>query len=199
MHSHSQLQTVSPSYGCSQIRPCDFASLLNLILATAAHSPPAARREFHTSPLFIPLLKLNWSQEEKPQGGWQKCKAKNWFSASAPRPFSSPSYLKLRKWNRSQVREQEGALGREWKRFFISFLWLFPLSQPSPSSFSFSVAILDFLHKLNPVFQIGQWKVFAMLKSFPELNRETWGSWAILQLAGMRLAIKGSVNKVHWS
>jgi hypothetical protein len=33
--------------------------------------------------------------------------------------------------------------------------------------------MLGFLHKLNPVFQIGQGKDFAMLKSFPELNQET--------------------------
>lgn len=161
--------------------------------------PPLLLGEFHTSPLFISVLQLNRSQEEKPLREWEKCKAKQWFSASALSPNSSPSYLNLRKWNQARVGEKEGAPGKESSRFLFSSLWLFLLSQPSLTSFSFSFAILDFLHKLNPVFQIGQWKVFAMLKSFPELNRETWGSWAILQLAGMWLAIKGSVNKVHWS
>lgn len=161
--------------------------------------PPLLLGEFHTSPLFISVLQLNRSQEEKPLWEWEKCKAKQWFSASALTPNSSPSYLNLRKWNQAQVGEKEGAPGKESPKFLFSSLRLFLLSQPSPTSFSFSFAILDFLRKLNPVFQIGQWKVFAMLKSFPELNWETWGSWAVLQLAGMWLAIKGSVNKVHWS
>ena len=42
----------------------------------------------------------------------------------------------------------------------------------SPSSLPSSVAISGLPHKLNPVFQIGRRNVFAMLKSFPELNRE---------------------------
>lgn len=54
-----------------------------------------------------------------------------------------------------------------------------PVPAPLPSS----VAILGPPHKLNPVFQIGWRNVFAMLKSFPELYRETWGSRAAGQLA----------------
>lgn len=95
-HSHSQLQTVSPSYGCSQIRLCNFAWTLNLILATAAHSPPAAGREPHvyTSAAIKPK-----SSREVPRTVTKVQGSKLKFSASAPPPISSPSYLSWRIWN----------------------------------------------------------------------------------------------------
>lgn len=126
------------------------------------------------------MLQLNWSQEEKPQGEWQKCKAEQLSY------LNLPVLPQLKKMEPGQVGEKKEHREENYKGFSSPFSDC-PPSQPSPSSFSFSVAILGFLHKLNPVFQIGQWKVFAMLKSFPELNWETWGSQAVLQLAGMWL------------
>lgn len=196
MHSHSQLQTVSPSYGCSQIRPCNFAWALNLILGTAAHFPPAAGREPH---VYTSAAVTRKPRREAPKRGTKVQDSKLIFRFSSP-TLLLPILPQLKKTEPgARYRRRKEHQEENYKGFSSSVSDCLPPFQLTLPSSSFSVAILGFLHKLNPVFQIGQWKVFAMLKSFPELNRETWGSRAILQLAGMWLAIKGSVNKVHWS
>lgn len=73
------------------------------------------------------------------------------------------------------IQKASGEKKRYSKKRPMGFLFSSPtVSLLNPfHPFSFSVAMLDFPHKLNPVFQIGQGKDFAMLKSFPELNQET--------------------------
>lgn len=96
MHSHSQLQTLCPSCRPLLDRTCDSA-WAPPPPGHCCHFPPAA--EFHTGPLFTTVLQWKPSQEEKPQGEWQKYKAKHWFSASAspPHPPNSPHSTSIRK------------------------------------------------------------------------------------------------------
>lgn len=81
MHSHSQLQTVSPSYGCSQIRPCNFAWALNLILGTAAYFPPAAGREPH---VYTSAAVTRKPRREAPKRGTKVQDSKLIFRFSSP-------------------------------------------------------------------------------------------------------------------
>lgn len=89
-------------------------------------------RGLHTSPLFIPVLQLNRSQEEKPQGEWQKCKAEQLSY------INLPVLPQLKKMEPGQVGEKEGAPGRELQRFLFSFLWLSPVPTFSILFFIFS-------------------------------------------------------------
>lgn len=150
---------------------------------------PSAPCGFHISPGFLSPGK---NQSCSIPGRQWECKARYWFCLVPP-PHP-PTWLERE--CRRPVGGKESYTPKRTVKVFI-----FSLTASLPNlfhPFSFSVAILGFPHKLNPVFQIGQWNSFAMLKSFPELNQETWGSQATLQLAGMQLAIKGTVNKVYW-
>lgn len=102
-----------------------------------------------------------------PRKGNANTKPNTASDSSAPLPTNLPGLEGIQK------------AGEEKKGYSKKRPMGFLFSSPTASllnpfhPFSFSVAMLGFPHKLNPVFQIGQGKDFAMLKSFPELNQET--------------------------
>jgi hypothetical protein len=102
-----------------------------------------------------------------PRKGNENTKPNTASDSSTPLPTNLPGLERMEKTSEEKKRYSR----KRPMDFLISSLTASLLNPFHP--FSFSAAMLGFLHKLNPVFQIGQGKDFAMLKSFPELNQET--------------------------
>lgn len=148
-------------------------------------------RGLHTSPLFIPVLQLNRSQEEKPQGEWQKCKAEQLSY------INLPVLPQLKKMEPGQVGEKEGAPGRELQRFLFSFLWLSPVPTFSILFFIFSChfGLSSQIKSCFPNWPVKSFCHVEIISRAKLGNLRQPGSLT----AGWNVApIKGSVNKVHW-
>lgn len=197
MHSHSQLQTLCPSCRPLLDRTCDSAWAPNLLQATAAIFLQLL--EFHTGPLFTTVLQWKPSQEEKPQGEWQKYKAEHGFSASASPPTHQtlPILPQLENGSRPRQGRRKENQEEDYKGF-SSFFDCFPVPTFSILFFIFSCHF-GLSSQIESCFPNWPEKSFCHVEVISRAKSGNLRQRALIQLAGMWLAIKGSVNKVHWS
>lgn len=197
MHSHSQLQTLCPSCRPLLDRTCDSSWAPNLLQATAAIFLQLP------SSTLAPCLQqcCNESQAKKrsPKESDKSTRLNTDFQLQPPHPTHQilPILPQLENGSRPRQGRRKEHQEEDYKGF-SSFFDCFPVSTFYILFFIFSCHF-GLSSQIESCFPNWPEKSFCHVEVISRAKSGNLRQRALIQLAGMWLAIKGSVNKVHWS